>query len=63
MSKKAAIAIDAWKLSIFDRHLKAAGYTYTHNGNADIIILKVNYEWLSKLKPIVEAANLECSNQ
>ena len=26
---KAAIALDAWKLAIFQRHLDAAGYAYT----------------------------------
>lgn len=28
---KAAIVIDSWKLSTFDHHLKAAGFTYEKN--------------------------------
>ncbi len=65
MSKKtAAVAIDTWKLPTFKRHLDAAGYSYTkHPGiTEDTLTLKVKYEWLADLKPIIEAANAECAN-
>lgn len=61
----AAIAIDRWKLTIFDRHLSKAGYTYTqHPGLVEeMIILKVNTPSVAKLAPIVEAAQKECKTQ
>lgn len=60
----AAVAIDDWKLAIFKKHLDAAGFMYTeHPGiTSDTLILRVKYEWVSSLKPIIEAANAECAN-
>lgn len=62
--KVAGVIIDSWKLGIFEKHLKEAGYTYTtHPGIAkDTLILKVEYAWASELKPVVDAANKECAN-
>jgi hypothetical protein len=62
--KTAGVAIDHWKLSIFKKHLDGAGYSYTeHPGvTADILLLKVKYEWVADLQPIIEAANTECAN-
>lgn len=64
MMKVAGVVIDSWKLGIFEKHLKEAKYTYTvHPGIAkDTLTLKVEYEWVSELKPVVEAANKECAN-
>lgn len=61
--KKAAIAIDNWKLSIFKKHLDAAGYNYTeHPGlTQDTLVLRVNYEQITDLQPVVEAANAACA--
>lgn len=61
----AAIALDAWKLPIFKRHLEAAGYSYTeHPGlTADMLILKVKTERISDLQPVVERAQMECKTQ
>lgn len=44
------------------RHLDAAGYSYTeHPGiTPDTLTLKVEFEAVHKLKPIVEAAYAEC---
>jgi hypothetical protein len=58
----AAVAIDAWKLPVFKRHLDAAGFTYSeHPGlTENTLTLQVTYEWLHKLHPIVTAANDEC---
>jgi len=63
MSKTAGVVIDAWKLAIFKQHLDAAGYKYTeHKGiTADTLTLRVGYEWVAQIKPIIEAANAECA--
>lgn len=67
--KTAGIVIDSYKLGIFKKHLDAAGYKYTvHPKVADgevmpsILTIKIQYEWVAKLKPIVEAAQKECVN-
>lgn len=62
--KTAAVCIDDWKLPVFKKHLDAAGYSYTeHPGiTKDALTLRVKYEWVANLKPIIEAANLECAN-
>lgn len=61
--KTAAVVIDKWKLPIFSKHLKEAGYSYdTAPGlTADTHTLKVQYEWVAKLQPIIEAAQKECA--
>lgn len=60
--KTAAVVIDDWKLPTFKKHLDAAGYTYTeHPGiTKETLTLKVRYEWVAALKPIIETANAEC---
>lgn len=60
---KAGVVLDDWKLPIFKKHLDAAGYKYDEpvpftNGT---LTLKVHYEWVSKLQPIIEAAQRECA--
>lgn len=64
MSKKAAIVLDKWKLQIFKRFLDAAGYRYTeHQGvTPETLTLRVEYQWVHELQPIIEAANEECAN-
>ncbi len=63
--KTAAVVIDKWKLPVFTRHLQQAGYTYdTCAGpTSETHILKVAYEWVAKLQPIVEAAQKECDGR
>jgi hypothetical protein len=63
--KTAAIVIDAWKLPIFKRRLDAADFTYTEHGGItqDTLTLRVQYEWVADLKPVVEAADEECRNE
>jgi hypothetical protein len=62
--KKAAVAIDAWKLPIFKKHLDAAGYKYEEPVNlttdGENLILRVHYDWLRELKLVVDAAVREC---
>lgn len=62
--KKAAVAIDDWKLPTFKKHLEDAGYSYTehHGVTKDTLLLQVQYEWVADLQPIIEAANAECAN-
>lgn len=63
MSKTAAVCLDTWKLSIFKKHLDAAGYTYEEPipFTGGTLLLRVSYEWVHELKPIIEAAHLECA--
>lgn len=63
--KIAGVVIDDWKLPVFKRHLDAAGRTYTEGPGitADTVLLKVQYEWVADLKPIIEAANKKCSEK
>lgn len=65
MAKVAGIALDEWKLSIFRKHLDAAGFTY--EGPAPFtkgcVILRVRYDSISEIKSVVEAAQAECANQ
>lgn len=60
--KNAAICLDTWKLPIFKKHLDAAGYKYDPPlpFTEGTLLLKVHYEWIHQLKPIVEAAQCEC---
>jgi hypothetical protein len=61
--KTAAVVIDNWKLPIFVKHLDKAGYSYTVHPKTvtKITVLRVQYEWVSEIQPIIEAANKECS--
>jgi hypothetical protein len=66
LSKKTAgVVIDDWKLPIFKQHLDRAGYKFTeHSGiQKGTVTLRVEYEWVSDLKPIIEAAEKECKCQ
>lgn len=59
----AGVVLDNWKLPIFKKHLDAAGYKYDEPVafTKGTMILKVNCEWVSKLQPIIEAAQRECA--
>jgi hypothetical protein len=50
-------------LPTFKRHLDAAGRVYTeHPGiTKDSLILRVQYEFVADLKPILEAATSDCA--
>lgn len=63
--KTAGVAIDAWKLPIFKKHLDAAGYSYTeHPGvTAGTLFLKVKTERIATLQPVIEKAQEECKKQ
>lgn len=58
---KAAIAIDNWKLQIFEHHLSDAGYQFEqHPGlTKDTLTLTVETSCPKELEVVVRAANAE----
>jgi hypothetical protein len=60
--KKIAIAIDNWKLPIFDRHLSQAGYTYAQVPFTDgTMLLKAETTNAQALAQVTLAANTEAA--
>lgn len=61
---KAAIVIDSFKLSIFERHLTQGGYTFVKSLgiSPDTLILTVTTENTDALQVVVTAANTESAN-
>ena len=62
---KAGIAIDKWKLPVFDRHLSEAGYTYKKGPGLtkDTLFLKVKFDDLKAFETLVRAANEDAAFQ
>ena len=60
---KAGIAIDEWKLPIFERHLSQAGYTHVKGRGLTpgTLILTVVTENVTALQDVVRAANNEAA--
>lgn len=60
---KAGIVIDAWKLSIFERHLKQSGYTFENTGSlgSDTLLLRVDTTNVEALAIVIKAANTEAA--
>jgi hypothetical protein len=60
---KAGIVLDAWKLPIFERRLKDAGFTWHNAGNFtnDTIALTVETDNVESLATVIRAANGEAS--
>ena len=63
-SVNVTIAIDAWKLPIFERHLKHAGYSYTEMPLEGLtsIALAVTTNTAQALGVVVRAANDEATH-
>lgn len=61
--QKAGIAIDDWKLPIFERHLKQAGYSFKNHGllTTGTLLLRVDTINLVALGVVVKAANTEAA--
>lgn len=59
---KAGIAVDDWKLPIFRKRLKEAGYTYEDKGpiTADSTLLMVETDNILALKKVLEDCQAEC---
>ena len=63
MTSKVAIAIEAWKLDIFDRHLTAGGFTYDQtDGPEDTLILSVTTDDVRALEDCCRAAQTESAH-
>lgn len=62
-TKKAGIAVDAWKLPIFERHLRQAGYAFENSGKltAGTLLLRVDTTNLVALGEVLMAANTEAA--
>lgn len=60
---KAGIAIDDWKLPIFDRHLSQAGHIYDKRAGVtkDTLLLTVETDDLRALETVIRAANTEAA--
>lgn len=60
---KAAIAIDDWKLTIFQRHLEQSGYEFTQGPGltAGTLLLMVQTTNPEALAVVVGAANTEAA--
>jgi hypothetical protein len=60
---KFGIAIDAWKLPIFTRHINQSGYAFTNNGHltAGCLILGVETDNMEALAGVIKAANTEAA--
>ena len=60
---KAGIAIDDWKLPIFDRHLSQAGHVYAKGPGVTraTLLLTVETDDLGALETVVRAANAEAA--
>jgi len=60
---KAGIAIDAWKLEIFEHHLKRAGIAYRNAGplTPDSLLLSVETNDPVALQKVVTKANTEAA--
>jgi len=62
---KAAIAIDTWKLPVFEAHLKAAGFEHTTSPGlaSGTLMLVVETERGQALAQTVLAANKEAAHK
>lgn len=60
---KAAVAIENWKQSIFERHLKQNGYEFKQSGSIteDSMLLTVTTENVEALAIVLQKANDEAS--
>lgn len=61
--KKVGIAIEKWKLPIFSRHLKQAGYSYSDGAGVteDTIMLYVHTDNPGALLQVTKAAVTEAA--
>lgn len=60
-TQKAGIAIDEWKLPIFERHLRQSGYAFENAGPLAFgtLLLRVDTNNLEALRGVLEAAHDE----
>lgn len=60
---RAAIALDSWKVGIFERHLKTNGFTFERTDDVEhgVIILSVTTSKVDVLARVVKAAQTEAA--
>lgn len=60
----AGIILDDWKLPIFKKEFDKQGYSYTETKGPSrhCSTLKVDFDTLEKLKPVIEKLNKKCAN-
>lgn len=62
---KVSIAIDRWKVPIYERHLSEAGYASEHAPglipDPDHLFLKIQADDLDALNPVLHAAAMEAA--
>lgn len=59
--KRAGIAVDAWKVPIFERHLSTAGYTYSIVAGELFATITVDGVVIESLAKVIVAANAEAA--
>lgn len=62
---KVGIAIDKWKLPIFERHLTGGGYKFVNKGAmpGNTLLLHVDTRNVEALQEVVKAAQAEAAMQ
>ncbi|MAC12959.1 MAG: hypothetical protein CMN74_12245 [Sphingorhabdus sp.] len=62
---KGGIVVDDWKLPVFRRRLREAGYTYADGGEftAGTTLLTVETDDALKLKTVLEKCQRECARK
>lgn len=60
---RVGIAIDSWKLPIFERHLRWSGYSWKNAGQltSETLLLQVETNNVEALHVVVKAANDEAA--
>ena len=66
--KTAGIAIDNWKLKVFEDHLKEAGFpefNVSPGLTSDMLFITVEFDGdqLGKISAVIQAANLDCARR
>lgn len=61
--RTAGIVVDAWKLPIFERHLKQSGYEFENAGQftSGTLVLRVKTTNTEALAEVLKAANTEAA--
>ncbi len=60
---KAGVVLDSWKLPIFERRLKEAGYSWEQHPGVtdDTTLLQVSTNSITELHAVITAAQLEAA--
>lgn len=61
--KRVGIAVDAWKVPIFEQHLKKAGYTYSVIHGGPFTTITISGVAVEPLAKIITLANAEAKKR